>query len=321
MTDAAPTVAVVIPTRDRRNLLAATLESLGRQRRPPDEVVVVSDGSTDGTDDMVLARIAYSPNLQLVRTGGLGPGAARNAGWQRARAEIVAFIDDDCTASPEWVEAIAAPFADGRTGIVQGRTTPAGPMGPHDKSISVTSEYGLYETCNIAYRRSALKAAGGFDDRFGVRPRSRFSLMHAPHFGEDTHLAWRVKRKGWHSVFSDAALVHHAVFPRTYRQALRQEWGKSLFPYLLREVPEIRELLPAGRYFLRRQSPLAQTAIIGAVLLVTRWRPVGAALVTPYLVWLLRSRPPRIAAEQAGRDLVASAALLVGSVRFRRVLL
>lgn len=321
MSAAGTTVAVVIPSRDRRDLLALTLDSLARQSRPPDQVIVVSDGSTDGTEDMVLAKAGSIPNLSLVRTEGIGPGAARNVGWRRTQAEIVAFIDDDCTATSSWIEAIIAPFSDEGTGIVQGRTVPDGPMGPHDKSISVTSEYGLYETCNIAYRRTALEDAGGFDDRFGLRPKSRFRLLHAPHFGEDTHLAWRVKRKGWRSRFSDAALVHHAVFPRTYRQALRYEWGKSLFPYLLREVPEIRELLPAGRYFLRRQSPMAQMVIIGLPLLAMGRRLAGAALVTPYLVWLVRRDSPKTAAEQAGRDLVASAALLVGSVRFRRLLL
>lgn len=304
-------VAVVVPTHNRRELLEKLLGSLRGSGAA--EVVVVSDGSDDGTDERVLELASGWDALRLLRTDRLGPGGARNAGWRSSRADVIAFIDDDCVAAPGWLDTIVEPFDDPRVGLVQGRTVPDGPMGPHDRSIAVGSEYGLYESCNIAYRRAALEGVGGFDERYGRRGRL--------HFGEDTHLAWRVRRAGWATRFAADAVVRHHVFARGYLESLRQEWGKSMFPGLMKDIPELRDLLPGGRWFLRRHSPVAQLALLGVVLLGAGRFRVAAVCLAPYTAWVVRRRGPGEAARQFGRDLTGSAGLVVGSVRSGSILL
>ena len=94
-----PDVSVIIPTRDRCQLLALTLLSVRRQRRVDVEVIVVDDGSTDETSAM-LRRL--QPPIRVIRhERAQGVSAARNRGIAEARGEWVAFLDDDDLWSPE----------------------------------------------------------------------------------------------------------------------------------------------------------------------------------------------------------------------------
>src|SRR5436305_1000195 len=100
------TASVVIPTYNRRDLVAATLESLGADGVAADRIVVVSDGSTDGTDETV-----RSHGVTLMTTARAGPAGARNAGWRACDSEVIAFVDDDCVAERGWLDRLLAPFA------------------------------------------------------------------------------------------------------------------------------------------------------------------------------------------------------------------
>jgi len=298
------------------DLLELTLDSIGALDPAPAEVVVVSDGSTDGTDDLVKAR-----GLRLLRTDRQGPGGARNAGWRSTDSDVIAFVDDDCVVSPSWLGALTRPFADDSVGLSQGRTVPAGPTGRYDRTISVLPEALLFESCNIAYRRSALTDVDGFDETTFRRLSGRMlGAGRAAHFGEDTDLGWRVRRKGWKTAYAPDAVACHHVFPGTLADALREEWRSGNFAFLVRVVPELRSNLPGGRYFLSRQGPLAQTALVGLVATAVGAR-AGALLALPYLAWLFgtRHRNPRV--DVVLRDAVRSASLIVGSARARRLVL
>ncbi len=301
-------VAVVVPTHQHRALLAHALDAIAQLDPAPAEVIVAADRCDDGTDKLVAERGA-----SLVVPAGPGAAAARNAGWRASSAEILAFTDDDCSPEPDWLGQLCEGFSRPGVGLVQGRTLPARPPGPNDRTIDVTSEYGLYESCNIAYRRSAIVSLGGFDEHFadGVR---------APHFGEDTDLAWRARSAGWETAFAHEAVVRHAVFPSGPIEALAREWQKGRLCYLVRRVPDLRDSLPSGRYWLRRQSAWAQLALGGAIVAIRR-PVVGAAMAAPYGVWLARNRPLREIPRSAARDLVASVALVTGSLRHRSLLL
>jgi len=311
--------SVVIPTYNRRDLLAHTLDSVDRLDPAPETVVVVSDGSADGTDEMVRAR-----GLTLLHTNRAGAAGARNAGWRHVDSDVVAFIDDDCVADPDWLGHLVAPFDDDAVGLVQGCTQPIGPRGRFDRSIDVASEYGLYESCNIAYRRAALEQTDGFNEHFlsQVKPRGGGATGGGGGpFGEDTDIAWRVQRAGWQTAFTSEAVVRHAVFPGTLREALTEEWRKGNFPLLLQEIPELAALLPGGPYCIRRHSPLAQAALAGLVLALAGRRGAGTALMAPYAVWLARRGSAADALDQMARDTVCSVGMLVGSVRARRLLI
>jgi hypothetical protein len=114
-----PGVSVVIPVKDRAHLLEQTLRSVREQSMPVDEVVVVDDGSTDGS-----AAIAREHGATVIGSGGesRGPAAARNEGLAQVRTELVCPLDSDDLLRPQALEKLAAaleanppaPFAFGR---------------------------------------------------------------------------------------------------------------------------------------------------------------------------------------------------------------
>jgi predicted nucleotidyltransferase len=118
-------VSVVIAARNRAEMLRRALESLLRQERLPDEVVVVDNASTDTTADVALS-FRDRLNLKLVREDQVGIPHARNAGLRHAAGDILAFIDDDCEAEPGWLAEMEKPFLkDPHVGSVGGNLIPA----------------------------------------------------------------------------------------------------------------------------------------------------------------------------------------------------
>ena len=181
-------ISVVVATFNRRESLQRLLESLASQTLSPAhfEVLVVSDGATDGTVELVRELKAHRPNLTLLDLQSRGPGAARNAGARLARGRFLAFTDDDCIASETWLEQLLVVFV--RTGAVavQGRTTTdRAAQSPLTHCIEILSPcLTSMPTCNAAYRKDIFDAAGGFDEAF------RFA------HDEDADLAWRVEDMG-----------------------------------------------------------------------------------------------------------------------------
>ena len=122
----APAVSVIVCSHNGAETIARTLASLQRQSLPGEryEVIVVDDGSTDGTEE-----VAKSFGAQVVRFDqSIGLAAARNAGVRASRAEIVAFTDDDCEADPDWLPALLEAFSEsdaGGVGAVPRYTTPS----------------------------------------------------------------------------------------------------------------------------------------------------------------------------------------------------
>ena len=117
-------VSVVIATRNRAEMLGRTLQSLLRQKRLPDEVVIVDNASTDTTAAAALL-FRDRLNLKLVREDQVGIPHARNAGLRHATGDILAFIDDDCEAEPDWLAEIEKPFLkDPHVGSVGGNLIP-----------------------------------------------------------------------------------------------------------------------------------------------------------------------------------------------------
>ncbi len=90
-----PACSIVIPTRDCLNYLPTTFDTIDLQHRNDLEVVLVDDGSSDGTAAWARARANKGFALQVLETGGIGPGRARNAGVDAARGKLIAFLDAD----------------------------------------------------------------------------------------------------------------------------------------------------------------------------------------------------------------------------------
>ncbi len=222
-------VSVIVPTRNRCGCLERLLDSVFHQTLPVDrfEVIVVSDGSTDGTADLVRTAQATHKNLRLLEQACKGPAAARNTGVGMARGQFLAFTDDDCVVSPDWLEQLVGAFARTSAVGIQGRTTT-----DWDKRTPLTNEvineHGTcgVPTCNAAYRKTVYEAVGGFDESF------RF-----PH-NEDAEFAWRVERLG-PIVFVPEVHVHHP--PRMETLSKRAYWVRYLETEFLlrRKHPEL----------------------------------------------------------------------------------
>jgi glycosyltransferase involved in cell wall biosynthesis len=169
---AAMTVSIVVATRDRPEALGRCLASLSGQA---DEIVVVDDGSTD--EARVAAQVEAA-GARLVRLGGSGPAAARNAGSAAARGAVVCFTDDDCEARGGWAAALAAPILAGATAASGGRTEAAASAGAADRAWQAIVDHlqragaepgspspGFAPTCNLAASRELL-AELRFDESF-----------------------------------------------------------------------------------------------------------------------------------------------------------
>jgi glycosyltransferase involved in cell wall biosynthesis len=191
-----PTISVIIVTRDRPELLEGTLRALAHQTWQGFDLIVVDHAPNERT--RLLARregARYIPAPQSTLAW------ARQAGVSAAGGDIIAFTDDDCLPDSHWLEQMVASFrANPSLAGVQGRTVgEAGPVGFH--AVDVARLDPLYQTCNIAYRRTALQRAGGFDLRFTG-------------YFEDTALGARVLEYGPIGFAHDMRVTHRAV-PRT----------------------------------------------------------------------------------------------------------
>jgi glycosyltransferase involved in cell wall biosynthesis len=279
-----PTVSVAVSTHGRASLLPRLVQALERQTLPPHqfEVIVVDDGSTDDTF-AVLQDLARSSSLDLrpIRLDrNAGQAIGRNAAWRVARAPIVAFTDDDCTPTPEWLETGARAMQDG-PGIVVGRTTPSPDqlhlLGPFSRTMNTTDER-YFATCNIFYRRDDLEAVDGFDEGFGATA------------GEDTDLAYRVRRLGRGAAFAPDALVHHDVRPSSFRAAVRdtQRWG-GIVRMVRRNPTEARTEHLWRPHVWKDTHPPTILATLGLVF--SPVFPLALVFTLPYLRLRLRVRP------------------------------
>lgn len=160
-------VSVVVPTWNREEMLARALRSARARIGEGDEIVVVDDGSTDGTAGM-LAR--DFPEVRRLETDRRGPGAARNAGIRSARGEYVAFLDSDDdwlpTGLTEQVEALAADpglgLSHARARVEGGPARPEPP--PRGGELSSLIDRNFVVTSTVVVPRRVLDAAGPFDE-------------------------------------------------------------------------------------------------------------------------------------------------------------
>jgi GT2 family glycosyltransferase len=321
-----PQISVAIASHDRPVRLRWLLNALEEQTLPRErfEVVVAHDSSGPETDELLqthpLARAGALRSLTLEPVP--GPARNRNASWRAARAPLVAFIDDDCRPSPDWLERALEAALRHPGAIVQGATLPD----PDEEGHLVASPHTLTqrihpptpwaETCNIVYPREVLEREGGFDEEAGLVA------------GEDTDLAWRAQRAGTPLVAAPQALAWHAVEPVSLWRLLRWTARWRQLPLVVRRHPGLRRHFYA-RIFWKEGHPRVLLGVAGLALV--RVHPALALLALPWLG--VASRPrygpgkrgrARNASEVPGRMLVDACELGVlafGSVRHRSLLL
>lgn len=328
-----PDISVVVSTFRRPDLLAGLTATLEDQDLPTErrEVVYVDNGSGDGTWDELSRLVASTPMraCALRLDANHGAGGGRNRGVAIARAPIVAMTDDDCLPTTGWLSGLLAAMGPG-TAVVQGRVTAdpdgQGSMGPWDHTVWMTPPTPFFATCNVAYRRDAFEAAGGFDESDPLTAR----IAGGRAFGEDAWLGWRVVAAGGAQVAAPDALVHHRCMPGTYDKYLADRRQLHSFPALARRSPLVADWL-WHRVFLARETAEVDLALAGLALALWRGSPLPALAAWPW--WRRRWAEARwraqndrrlaasVLAKLAWGDLVGFRSLIAGSVRHRRVIL
>lgn len=250
-------VSIVIPTIGRSSL-RILLDALAAQA-PPDglpEIIVVDDRARPITP------LSADPYAKVVTGNSAGPAAARNTGVRMAAGDWVAFLDDDVVPAPDWLAQLYRDLATASddVGGVQGRVEVPlpGHRRPTDWERTAARLAGArWATADMAYRRAALAAVGGFDERFSRAYR------------EDTDLAYRVRAAGWHLVRGERR-VAHPVRRESAWISLRNQRGNADDALLRRRYgPRWREMLELSTGRRRRHAVLTMAGVAAAVGLVT----------------------------------------------------
>jgi glycosyltransferase involved in cell wall biosynthesis len=273
-------ISVVIPTRNRAPKLRRTLEGLCAQSAPANtfEVVIVDNGSTDNTCEAVkdfTSRAANSP-WSYLREAKPGAAAARNAGVQASRGDIVLFLDDDVVPDPQLIEehtkshreqtvivlgAVRFPWDDSRTAFHRTLSEHAELLQSFRFPDPHNVPFQHFYTCNLSLPRDVLSRNGGFDESFRA---SGF---------EDIDLGYRLSKAGIRMVFNPRASGLHDCWQPFPEFAEKQRRNGRELRILLKKHPELRELfLPEASFARRGLLALAG----GAASLLAPWfeRPV-----------------------------------------------
>lgn len=218
--------SVVIPTSERPTLLARALSALAVQTLSPEEfeIIVCDDAGTVATRMVVDQwRALHGIHIAYIAgaTRGQGLAVMRNAGWQAARSEVIAFTDDDTIPDPDWLRQGLVALGEDDADAASGRVVIPPPDEPSDyEPDSARVEEAGFVTANCFCRRRVLEWVGGFDPRFHQGWR------------EDSDLLFKLIESGFDMVHALDAVVVRPVRPAPWVVSLRAE-SKHVFDALL----------------------------------------------------------------------------------------
>lgn len=237
-----PTISAIICTHNRDRYLGKAIDSLLAQDLADFELIVVDNASTDQTQSVIAAR-KTNPRLRSVYEPTLGLSVARNRGWRESQGEILAYLDDDAIADPNWLGELVRAYQDcDRLAVAGGRISliwPEGRRAPQWLSTELMAGLGYYNLgneaiaitepgltprgLNYSIRRSFLETVGGFDAHFGRvggRLLSNEELVMTEHA---LNLGWQV------SYLPQAHVAHHVTLDRLQPSwFLRRSWWQGV---------------------------------------------------------------------------------------------
>jgi len=225
------TISIVIPMRNEAAILERCLSAIERLNYPGDffEVVIVNDGSTDNTAELIKNR-EWSFDYIYIETDGVGVSKARDIGFRRANGDFIAFTDADCVVDEEWLLRLSEPFEDDVAAVGGPNITPPDDV-PFARcvglALSFLSKPGAryaYEgesireihhnpTCNVMYRKRVLEEVNGFN--------------HDLITTDDEELDYRIRKRGYRIIYTPHARVMHYRRP-TWRKFMRMAYYYGL---------------------------------------------------------------------------------------------
>ncbi len=235
-----PSFSVIVCTHNGGERIVACLLALRHLVYPNYEVVVVDDGSTDDTAELVRG----FDEVRLIESKRCGLSAARNRGAHEAQGDIIAYTDDDCEPDIHWLRWLAFAFEQGGWDACGGPNLAPHPKVSNDGGASVIDEVVVacapgapshvllsdneaehLPGCNLAVRRDVLEAIGGFRDRYWIA-------------GDDVDFCWRLEEAGFRMGFAASAFVWHRRRSTLWRYFKQQyHYGKAE-ALLMRDHPE-----------------------------------------------------------------------------------
>lgn len=229
-----PAFSVIVPTYNRPQQIKRCLEALVQLDYPKAnyEVIVVDDGGQTPLDSTI-EPFQQSTAVTLLRQENAGPAAARNAGAQRAIGDYIAFTDDDCMPSPDWLKTFATALQANPDAMVGGRTLNALPKNLYSSASQALIDYlysyyssaqGIFfASNNIAMARSHFLEIGGFDISFPLAA------------AEDRNLCDCWQQAGYPMEYVPAATIQHA-HALSLKSFWRQHFGYGRGAYCFHQI-------------------------------------------------------------------------------------
>jgi GT2 family glycosyltransferase/SAM-dependent methyltransferase len=255
-------VSVIIPTKNRRRYLEDCLKSLVQGNTRPDEIIIVDNYSSDGTEKVV----QLYPVKLLRNKGSLT--RSRNLGLRASIGDIIVYLDDDVIVDKNWLKHLLSAYSSSKVGGVGGRILPFGKDKTHfmpacgdvvgkvrndgvvianfDVPLKKPIEVDCFQGCNMSFRREALFDVGGFDETYqGI-------------FRHDSDICVAVKKLGYKLIYEPKAAVWHREAGKErpiYRSNYWVYWytRNSTYFYFKNVFPENKRTLPL--FFLRLFFP------------------------------------------------------------------
>ncbi|SMQ18169.1 Glycosyltransferase, catalytic subunit of cellulose synthase and poly-beta-1,6-N-acetylglucosamine synthase [Streptomyces sp. Ag82_O1-12] len=243
-------VTVIVPAYNEKECIANTLDSLARSTHPI-EIIVVDDGSTDGTSEIAreAALARGMTNVRVIRQENAGKPAALNNGVRSARHDIVVMMDGDTVFEPDTVRQLVQPFADPEVGAVAGnakvgnRTTVIGAWQHIEYVMGFNLDRRMYDLLRCmptipgaigAFRREAVLQVGG---------------MSEDTLAEDTDITIAMHRDGWRVVYQEHARAWTEA-PGSLKQlwSQRYRWSYGTMQALWKHRKSLTDKGPSGRF-------------------------------------------------------------------------
>ena len=267
-------VSVIVPAYNAEHTVGSCIEALLNQELPHDnyEVIVVDDGSTDGT-----AKTIKKYPVKYFYQENSGPASARNAGVYKSENEIILFTDADCVPSNNWIREMVRPFKKKEIVAVKGAyKTNQNEIVARFAQVEFLERFELlkrYEnidmvdTYSAAFKKEIFLEAGGFDLSFPVAN------------NEDTEFSYKLSKQGYRMVFNPDAVVFHLDHPDSLKRYSKLKFWRGYWRMVVYKMYPDKMV---------KDSYTPQTLKLQVLLFYVMTASLATLLISPSLgVWIL----------------------------------